>query len=358
MPRIPLVLLGTVDPFLRDAVALTATLEPGTVVVRYDLVDEELIRRTVSDLRGVVEDVVVPLDHPCVSCAVRIDAIPTLRRLAEDGRWTQAVLALPVAAETLPVARTLVPETEPDSALGQWRLASVVCAADLETLEEDIFGDALLAERDRALTPDDRRAVGEAVVALVEHADVVVTTDGPRRAAELLEHLRAADGARVTGLHNLDLGALFAGEHDLEVGVARTAIDREPDILGRSHEGFATVRLSSARPFHPGRLLARIEELGAGQVRSRGVFWVPNRPDSVIAWDGVGGQLSVGEVGEWGEVPAHTVLTFTGQATQVAGLEFVFADVLMTTDELAAGLVPWLDRVDVLAPWLGERSLG
>lgn len=358
MPRIPLVLLGTVDPFLRDAVALTATLEPGTVVVRHDLVDEVLIRRTVSDLHGVVEDVVVPLDHACASCAVREDAIPTLRRLAESGRWTQAVLALPVAAESLPVVRTLVSETEPDGALPQYRLASVVGAADLETFEEDIFGDALLVERDRALTPDDRRAVGEAVVALIEHADVVVTTDGPRWAAELLEHLRSADGHRVTGLHNLDVAALFAGEHDLDAGVARTAIDREPDVVGRGHEGYVTVRLESARPFHPERLLARIEELGAGRVRSRGVFWVPNRPDSVIGWDGVGGQLSVGEVGEWGEVPQRTVLTFTGQATQVAGLEFVFADVLMTTDELAAGLAPWLGRADVLAPWLGERSLG
>lgn len=358
MPRIPLVLLGTVDPFLRDAVALTATLEPGTVVVRHDLVDEELVRRTVSDLHGVIEDVVVPLDHPCTSCAVRVDAIPTLRRLAEIGRWTQAVLALPVAAESAPVARALAPETRPDGALPQYRLAPVVCAMDHETLEEDVFGDTLLAERGRALTSDDRRSVGEALVALIEHADVVVTTEGTRRAAELLEHLRAADGGRVTGLHNLELGALFAGEHDPDAGVARTAIDREPDVVGRSHEGFATVRLESARPFHPERLLARIEELGAGRVRSRGVFWVPNRPDSVIGWDGVGGQLSVGEVGTWGEVQQRTVLTFTGQATQVAGLEFVFADVLMTAEELSAGLAPWLGRVDVLAPWLGERSLG
>jgi G3E family GTPase len=358
MPRIPLVLLGTIDPFLRDAVTLTATLEPGTVVVRHDLIDEELIRRFVSDLDGVVEDVVVPLDHACVSCAVREDAIPTLRRLAETGRWDRALLALPVAGEALPVARTLVPHLEPNGALSGFRLASTVGAVDLATFEDDVLGDDLLVERERALTPGDRRSVGEALVGLVEHADVVVATDGTPRAAELLEHLRASDGERVRGLHNLDAGALFCGEHDPVAGEARVTIDREPDVVGRGHEGYRTVRLTSARPFHPDRLLARIEELGAGRVRSRGVFWVPTRPDSVIAWEGVGGQLSVGEVGEWADAPQRTVLTFTGLDADLANRAEVFDEVLMTADELASGLAPWLGRADVLAPWLGDRALG
>lgn len=358
MPRIPLVLLGTIDPFLRDAVTLTATLEPGTVVVRHDLIDEELIRRVVSDLDGVVEDVVVPLDHACVSCAVREDAIPTLRRLATSGRWNRALLALPVAGETLPVARTLAPQAVPDGALPGFRLASVVSAVDLATFEDDVLGDDLLVERNRALTPGDRRSVGEALVGLVEHADVVVATDGTARATELLEHLRASDGERVSGLHNLDAAALFAGEHDPEAGEARTTIDRDPDVVGRGHEGFRTLHLTSARPFHPDRLLSRIEELGAGRVRSRGVFWVPTRPDSVIAWEGVGGQLSVGEIGDWADAPQRTALTFTGQDADLAHRAEVFEDVLVTADELAGGLAPWLGRADVLAPWLGERALG
>jgi len=358
MSRIPLALLGTIDPFLRDAVALSATLEPGTVVVRHDLLGEGSMRRLVSDLDGVVEDVVVPLEHACVSCAVREDAIPTLSRLAATGRWARAMLALPVAAESLPVARTLAPQTEPDGALPQFRLASVVCAADLETFEEDVLGDDLLVERDRALTDDDRRSVGEALVSLVEHADVVVTTDGTARAAELLEHLRASDGHRVRGLHHLDAGLLFDGEHDTEVGEARSEVDREPDVVGHGLHGFATLHLTSERPFHPDRLFERIEALGTGRVRSRGVFWVPTRPDSVIAWEGVGGQLSVGEVGEWDDAPQRTELTFTGLAEDLVRPAEAFDDVLLTAEEVAGGFAQWLGRVDVLEPWLGERSLG
>lgn len=364
MARLPLALVSTIDPLLRDAVALTAALEPGTVVVRHDLLDDGgdgRIRRVVSDLSGTVEQVEVPLDHACVSCAIREDAIPTLKRLAAEGRWTQAVLALPVAAESLPVARTLAPQTEPDGELPEYRLASVVCAVDLDVFADDVLGDDLLRERALGLGDDDPRGVGEALAGLVEHADVVVTSgDGGERPADsvLLDHLRAVDGIRLDGIHLLDGEVLFARGHDPEVGEVRTDVDREPTVVGASPEGIVTIRLVSDRPFHPDRLLHRIEELGSRAVRSRGVFWVPTRPNSVVGWEGCGGQLSVGELGEWSEEVPRTDLTFTGRATDLAQLDAVFEDVLLTEAESAEGLAPWLGRRDVLEPWLGERSRG
>lgn len=374
MTRLPLSLLGTIDPLLRDAVTLTAALEPGTVVVRHDLLDDEdgegRIRRVVSDVGGVVEDVVVPLEHACVSCAVREDAIPTLRRLAELGRWTQAVLALPVSAESLPVARTLAPQTRPGGTLPQYRISCVVAAVDVGGLAADVLGDDLLAERSLGVGEDDRRGVGEAVVALVEHADVVVTSGEPDAAGTvLLEHLRAADGRLVDGVHGLDAAVLFGAHHDPAAGEARAELDRDPThgpvedlaawaALGARGEEIVTLRLTSGRAFHPDRLLHRIEQLGAGPLRSRGVFWVPTRPDSVVGWEGCGGQLSVGELGVWGSDTPRTDLTFTGRARDLAHLAQVFDDVLLTDAEVDEGLGAWLGRHDVLVPWLGERSLG
>jgi hypothetical protein len=77
----------------------------------------------------------------------------------------------------------------------------------------------------------------------------------------------------------------------------------------------------------------------------------------VIGWEGVGGQLRVGEVGEWDDVPQRVDLTFTGLAADLAHVQGVFADILLSEEEFAEGLAPWLGRVDVLEPWLGERSL-
>jgi G3E family GTPase len=204
-PRKPLIVLATVDPVLRDAVVFASVVDhPRAVVLRHDIVDGPDgggIRRVVVDATGVVEDVLVPLEHACLSCSVREDAVPTLERLARDPRWEAVLLALPVSAESLPVTRALGWGTRRGGGLRSLRLAGVVAAVERDTVEDDLLGDDLLAERGLALTEDDRRSVGEALAAQLGHADVVlVAADGPaddhdsRVASDLIDHVRARPG--------------------------------------------------------------------------------------------------------------------------------------------------------------------
>jgi hypothetical protein len=173
--RRSLSVLVAVDPVLRDAAAASLTLTtPGVAVVRHDLRPADgTVRRVVVDADGVVEDEIVPLAHACLSCSVREDAVPTLARLAGDGRWTDLVLALPVTAEPLPVTRALSALTEPDGELAHLRLASTVAVVDLDALPTDLLGDDLVDERGIALTEDDERPVGEALAAQLEQVDLV-----------------------------------------------------------------------------------------------------------------------------------------------------------------------------------------
>lgn len=367
--RLPLTVLATVDPVLRDSVVFGLVVDrPGTVVLRHDIVDGPDgggIRRVVVDGTGVVEDEVVPLEHACLSCAVREDAVPTLERLARDGRWDAVLLALPVSAESLPVTRALGWGTRRGGGLAGLRLARVVAAVELASFEDDLLGDDLLDERGLALTDDDRRSVGEALAAQVAHADVVlVSRDGAddgdadaRTASDLLDHLRAPDGHRVDGLYTADLADLFAGTHDVRAGDRRLdPLHVRPVPDAPTAHGVWTLELASDRPLHPERLVAEVERLGAGRFRARGHFWVPSRPDSVCVWDGAGGQLSVGAMGRWGRREPGTRLVFTGVDDVRDELRAAFEEVLMTPAEVAAGLHPWLGREDVLAPWLGDRS--
>ena len=198
------------------------------------------------------------------------------------------------------------------------------------------------------------RAVAQALA--VRRRDVVlVTGDVPPRASDLLEHVRAADAARVDGFDRLDGRRLFAHRHDPLAGERRTDPRRVEPAQGPTGNGVWTLDLRSERPFHPDRLLERIEALGAGPVRGRGVFWVPTRPDSVCVWDGAGGQLSIGGLGTWGSAPARTRLVLTGTSDRRADLREAFRGALLTDAEWDAGLAPWLGSDDVLAPWLGER---
>ncbi|MFF3066288.1 CobW family GTP-binding protein [Oerskovia sp. NPDC057915] len=403
--RVPLSVLVTIDPVLRDtAIFGLVTDTPRSVALRHDIHAEDgTLRRLVVDATGVVEDTLVDLEHACLSCAVREDAIPTLHDLARDGRWDQVLLALPVSAEPLPVARALDAAARPGGALHGLRLATVLTVVDLAAVETDLLDDDLLEERGLALTPTDHRSVGEVLAAQVEHADLVVTTGAPpapdlgdaggpglpsaprtpddvtrpgghaavqaawdgRRASArtgsgLVDRLRPHASTRVDGLEGLRFSDLSAASHDAAaaeqrahpLGV-RAAVGQDPAT------GTWTLELASDLPFDPERLLHQVRRLGTGRLRSRGVFWVPNRPDSMCAWDGAGGQLSIGAVGTWDDTVPRTRLVITGAADSAddrAALATAFDEILATREEVADGGLRWLGREDVLAPWLGERS--
>ncbi|WP_402463635.1 GTP-binding protein [Isoptericola aurantiacus] len=367
-----LCVLVSSDPVLRDTAAASLTLtSPGVAVVRHDLLpDAGALRRVVVDATGVVEEVTVGLAHPCVSCSVREDAVPTLARLAAAGRWTDLVLALPVTAEPLPVARALSAHASPGEMLDGLRLTATVAVVDLDQVEADLLGDDLVDERGLALTDTDERPLGEALAAQLEQVDVVVTTGDDPTGDGLTDRLRARDSRRIDGLHELDVAALATHRHDSAAAEGRAhplgARDARRDPTN-PHDRSWSLLLKSPRPFHPERLLAHIEHLGTGPVRSRGVFHVPDRPDSLCLWDGAGGALCVADLGTWQEVaagrPPVTRILVVG-AGEPAESEKVrdlildaFGESLATGAEVDDGGLHWLGREDVLAPWLGARAV-
>lgn len=363
MSPLGVTLLASVDPVQRDVACFAVLSEAaGTVVVRHDLRELDgrfALRRVVSDRDGVVEDVVVDLEHPCLGCALREDLLPTLLRLQQSGRWTEAVLALPVGSEPHAAVRTLLDADRPD--LGRrLPLRASVAAVDAATLATDLFGDDLLAERGQAHGPDDRRAVGEVLAHQLQQADLLLLddTDGDPLARPLLAHLLPrttpvlAGGSGTCGAQVLRPRA--DPERSLAAGDPRTW---EPS--GAPDSGTVwTLDLATWKPLHPDRLHAEIEALATGRSRSRGRFWLPGRPGTVVGWDGAGGQLSIGDVGGWGTVDRATRLVVTGVGTDLREqVAESFARVVVTDRELARGRDWWLGRDDGFDAWLGERRV-
>lgn len=362
--RAPVVtVVNAVDPVLRGTAAANLVCEvPGAVVVGHELLPEGL-RRVVWDGSGVREDEVLVLEHACLSCAVREDVLPTLERVLATAP-PAVVLTPPVAAEPVPVLRALL---QTRFARGV-RVGPVVTVLDAEAAVEDLLGSDLLDERGLALTAEDRRAVGEALAHQIEVADLLLTASTPLPQVDaLLEHL-APRGARRALLH--EAGVLAEA---VEAGAGGRTLQRRHDALLQrgdnrrlpahvpdERDGVWTLDLRTWRPLHPGRLLERVEELGAGRLRGRGALWLPTRPDVVVAWDGAGGQLSIGDIGSWSapRVGRHagrpeTRLLLTGMEEDRERLTKVFEDVQMTDAELAQGLGRWAGRDDGFEDWLG-----
>lgn len=349
---IPLVVLATVDPVLRDAAVFSLLTDlPGTGFVRQDLDPlTGTVRRVVGDADGLVDDVTEPAGHGCPGCVQRENLLPAVEAMVGRERWSRIVLALPVGGATAPAARPL---TDPGlrRRLGI-ELATVVCVVDVDRVEDDLMGGDLLAARELGLTADDGRAVGEVLAAQLAHADVVLTTGIDPAGHTLVDHLRGRRSGR-RDLFDADARELFTARHS--AGHAAARID--PYWLSRSAtpdaNGVWTLDLVSERPVHPERFLDRLPELAGGRVRTRGRFRVPTRPDRLGVLDGTGGHLSIGDAGRPATALA-TRMVITGTGAGTGDRHRAFTDILLTDREMASDR-DWSSVDDGLDGWLGAR---
>lgn len=351
--RTPIVLLTGVsaDAMATTMVGLQFDL-PHAVAVRHRIdVDEQILERVVSDVTGVIEREETMLGHACVSCALREDIIPTLDRLAGDGRWATVIAHLPVGAEATQVCNVVAWDTRLARRL---RIASVVTALAGGTLVEDLLGDALLVERQLQTAYDDTRGVGEVAASMVEYADVVVVTDAADPSGVELVRTLARPGAHViSGAEMVDAALVSSNLHHHSVTNtwATPVFSEALEPVPSPHVW--RVDLHSPRAFHPARLLEGLESLGGGRHRSRGCFWLPTRPGQVLVWDGAGGQLSIGNGETWGKRAARTRLVLTGIGSAPRYLDDAFAEMLLTPPEAGARSTLWRVAEDGFEPWLG-----
>ncbi len=353
--RVPVVLVTGLDADVMASTTIAWQWDlPDAVVLRHELdVEQGRLRRVVSDGAGVVEDVVHVLEHACTSCALRQDIVPTLERLAADGRWRVVVAHLPVAVPALPVCRMVERYRE---IAPHVRVSAVVAALAGPSCRADLTTDDLLVERGLHRAEDDDRGVAEVAAALVEHADVVVTVgDCDPIDSRLLATLARPGAQVVEGPHRLAAAQLVEARRDDRAVSAWLDPVTGATPLPADGEGVWTLELSSARPFHPERLRDRVAELASGPFRTRGCFWLPTRPGRVAVWDGAAGQLAIGPGPRCtGRRPAtRIVVTGLSEHDERDRLRQLFDEVLLDDEEVAERGMYWEAGSDGLEPWLG-----
>lgn len=350
--QIPVILVTGIDP--QSMAALTIAVQwdlPNSVVVRYDVDGgREVLVRTVSDQRGLIQRHVIDIAQACLNCAIRGDLVETLERLGAQGRWGAIVAQLPAATDAAGICRVIGYDPQ---AAPHVRLSAAVVALEGGAVGDDLLGDDLLIERDLPVREDDERGVGETAAALVEYADLVVAA-GLTSAGRGLLHALVRPGVRVVeSAADVAVAELLVGLHLHERSEEWVQVVRRDLLADRGAEGTWQVDVSSPRPFHPDRLRERIEDLGRGRRRSRGCFWLPSRPHQVCQWDGAGGMVSIGVADDWAEGDQLTRIVIVGTDDGREVLADAFADCLLTDQELAERGRYWEVDSDGMEPWLG-----
>ncbi|UFU02662.1 cobalamin biosynthesis protein CobW [Ruania suaedae] len=370
-PVRPVAVLATIDPVDREIALLSALADrPDVPALVHDITIDQgtsRLRRRVLRGQDVVEDEWVELEHVCPSCAVREDAGPTVARLVREPGVTGVLLALPPGAELLPATAGLTGALAAEDAPGV--VAAGICCIAAEVLPGALLGEEEAGERGIALAPEDDRAVAEVVLGQLPPADLVVLDGGARgRGRDLADALRRHGSDLVADIHADWLTGALGMRHDLAhaeahlhatsaspgVGAAAARVDEHGWQSDASDVW--TLDLHTPVALHPGRLLAQIDAVANGPRVIWGRFWVPNRPDSVCGLYGGGRQISVGVADEWGQQECSTRWLVVGAGPGREEVLAAFERAVLTSEETAAGLLPWLDRADPLEPYLGARS--
>ncbi|GAA2059076.1 GTP-binding protein [Streptomyces carpaticus] len=372
MTGLPVVIVAGLHADARRA-AVDALLrsDPGAVALHHDLSEgpaRGTVARTVRTAAGgVVAGGEAPLVNDCACCALREDLVPELARLAADGACTLAVVELWDSVEPKSMAEVITEHADPQAL----RVAGVVTAVDPALALPYLGCGDDLAEHALAAATTDQRTVGDTWARQLEYATVLALAPGAdSEEADDTDHALLAQlhptAHRVEAADPRFAALATAG---FDPGAAADRLHPASALLPQEADesGVTTLVWRRRRPFHPERLYAALEDLTCAAARSRGRFWLADRPDTLLAWDAAGGALCVEPAGPWlaalpdaawemvppvrraaaaldwdpvcGDRVQHLVFTSPGLDTE--GLTAVLESCLLTDAEYAAGRGAW-----------------
>ncbi|WP_328749212.1 GTP-binding protein [Streptomyces sp. NBC_00285] len=345
---------------------------PGSVVLHHDLATAAAgtVVRTIRDATGIIDAGEAPLVNDCACCALREDLVPELRRLDSAGTLRLAVVELWDSVEPKAMAEVVT--------AGGLSVTGVITAVDPALVLPYLGNGDDLAERGLAAAATDERTVADTFARQLEYAPVLAVLDSPEaddEDRELLAQLHptarqvpigdtrppaepsAQSPLARAALAGFDVESAAAAQHP-----ACALLPADADA-----HGVCTLVWHRRRPFHPERLYDALEDITCAAARSRGRFWLADKPDVLLHWDAAGGALCVESVGPWlaslpdaawdmvppvrraaaamdwhpehGDCCQH--LVFTSPGLDRDGLERLLESCLLTDAEYAAGRAAW-----------------
>ncbi|KAK9838484.1 hypothetical protein WJX81_002375 [Elliptochloris bilobata] len=348
----------------------------------------------------------VALANGCVCCSLREDLTRAVLRLAAERRFDHLLIEATGISEPMPVAAALSGGAA--TAAGPYVLDTLATVVDAPRFLADVAEARALGEDDLGDGEGDGRTLADLLVEQVEFADVVLVNKVDRLAPGELPRLLATLSALNPGATLLptEHGQVAPSElvgarrFDAEAAAERPGWLREinesaearaggasaggPGHMhghsGRQAEaqkyGVSTFVYHARRPFHPGRLVAALEQPWPGVLRSKGFFWLATRHNVAGLWQSAGGAwrgdpgaawaAATGERADgadeagwhprWGDRAQE--LAWIGVDMNEPALRAMLDDALLTEEETAAGPHVWAALDDPLPPWEIEDDAG
>lgn len=292
------------------------------------------------------ETVQLPIEN-CTTCTIRDAIVAYVKQWRKNiyidtSKNPNLLIALPTTVELAHLCPGLQANLETINV----ELTGVTHLVELESFPTKLLEHTEIGTNGLLPGINDSRCAGEVHLNNVAYADMTLALGNNNAGIELLEHLRPHDCLLACGLDKPVLDQILSLTHDSEKAIERTHPATTQAWGGPIEHGTWTVDLYSEKPFHPTRLREIAKDIAQAGCIVRGCFWLPSRPNQVCTWESVGTVASIGDAGDWEEVPftyetfnnssprCHFVVTGIGDEFCKQQIINTFESILLTTEEM------------------------
>lgn len=188
---------------------------------------------------------------------------------------------------------------------------TMVTVVDCFNFHKDFGSGELLKDRDLTNIEHDERTIVNLLTEQIEFADVIILNKTDLISAETITFLRAVikklnPGAKIieSMFGKVDPKEILnTGRFDFEVASRSAGWIQELNNVHTPETeeyGISSVVFREKRPFHPERFMRFLqEEFPENIIRSKGLFWLADRPDDALNFSQAGGSSRLEPAGVW-----------------------------------------------------------
>lgn len=284
-------------------------------VIVNDLSEVNIDAAWIQDGGGLsrTDEKLVELSNGCICCTLRDDLLREVERLALENRFDYILIESTGVGEPLPVAQTFTyVDEEQGIDLSQYcRLDTMVTVVDAYRFWHDYTSGESLLERSLAVGEEDTRDVVDLLIDQIEFCDVLLlnkcdlvhaeeleTLEGVLRKLQPKAKLIRISHGKVDPSEILNTGRFHFEEASRSAGWIQE-LEAPVHVPETEEYGISSFVYERIRPFHPGRLMAWMEDWPAEIVRAKGMMWLATRNDMAQTFSQAGPSITFGPAGNW-----------------------------------------------------------
>lgn len=273
------------------------------------------------------EEKLVEMSNGCICCTLREDLMLEVEKLAKEDRFDYLIIESTGISEPVPVAQTFsFADEKMGIDLSRFSYVdTMVTVVDCYNFYRDFGTDEKLKDRDLTDMTSDERTIVDLLTDQIEFANVIVLNKTDLVNANGLGLLKALmrklnPAARILESNFCKVNPneiLNTGLFDFNSASESAGWIRELNGMHKPETeeyGISSMVFRDKRPFHPQRFMRFLQtEFPVNIIRSKGVFWLGDRPKEAMSLSQAGGSSRLENVGIWWNSLPYNELVFIGQ---------------------------------------------